>query len=68
MTRKDYELIAGAMRAANVYFSSAMMPSADESEMKRAAINYAANQLADRLAEDNPRFDRARFIEACKGA
>ena len=48
MTRKDYELIASAVRDAKAYGEP------------------VEKMLADRLAGANPRFNRPRFIEACK--
>lgn len=50
MTRKDYELIAQAI--ANVWCDS-------EAQM---AI---AESLASELEQENPRFDRSRFLSAC---
>lgn len=47
MSRKDFELIARAMRTC---------PTDDPQGM--------AEWMADHLATSNPRFDRARFIEA----
>jgi len=49
MTRKDYIMIA------EVFAHSA----GDD------LAKFLASNLADKLAEDNPRFDRARFLEAC---
>jgi len=49
MTRRDFELIAGAVRAAG-----ALGP-----------VRHVAEELADRLATSNPRFDRSRFVAAC---
>lgn len=54
MTRKDYELIAG------VFASFAEI--VDLSETIGADI---ARRLADELAEENPRFNSARFLSAC---
>lgn len=31
----------------------------------REAKDYATETLADLFAEDNPNFDRARFLKAC---
>lgn len=45
MTRKDYVLIAAALREART-------------------VAEAARLLADQLAQDNPRFDRERFLKA----
>ncbi len=48
MTRKDYVLIAAALNSC-----------ANGADKKTVAY-----QLADALAQDNPRFDRARFLKA----
>ncbi len=57
MTRKDYQLIA------NTFAKFAKIQDLDQS------INWTgadlARNLADALQADNPRFDRARFLEAC---
>lgn len=62
MTKKDYEKIAGVLRLAidcpvneNDMFEVGMLADA-----KGIAIVMAAM-----LAQDNPRFDRARFLKAC---
>lgn len=49
MTRKDYIMIAEVFAR-----------SAGDDLAKFLALN-----LADKLAEDNPRFDKARFLTAC---
>ena len=54
MTRRDYELIADAINALWT------MEDADP-----YTIEEAAHELADRLAVNNPRFDRLRFAYAC---
>lgn len=61
MTRKDYILIAEALRATLIdpEFGVALP------ERERAAVGLVAHQIAHRLRQDNPRFDRARFIDAC---
>lgn len=53
MTRKDYELIAGAMASDAV--------AAHDAEMRRSL----AHEPARRLKSANPRFDRGRFLAAC---
>jgi len=53
MTRKDYELIAKAIRCASAAPGYA------------ARNSFAAFAIADALASDNPRFDRERFLKAC---
>ena len=67
MPRKDYETIAAAFRDASRCFeeSSFMMISASEAKIRRSTLLYTANRIADRLAVDNPKFDRWKFIEAC---
>ncbi len=54
MTRKDYVLIADALkRAGNACASPSPIQHATDCHV-----------LADALARDNPRFDRARFLKA----
>jgi hypothetical protein len=50
MTRRDFELIAGALRNAG----------------SLGVTRHVAEALADALATSNARFDRERFLEACK--
>lgn len=57
MTKKDYVLIAAALERAVL----ACGKNADEiTGVQRAAIC-----LGNDLAQENPRFDRARFLKAC---
>lgn len=51
MTRKDYKLIAEVIAVS--WFGSA--------DLKLDLVN----NLADKLEQDNPRFNRARFLTAC---
>lgn len=60
MTRKDYQLIAGAFRRARDYNDSAAKSAGHQVGTADAAI-----MLASALQEDNPRFDRERFLKAC---
>ena len=55
MTRKDYNLIAEAIELAR----------SEATEPQRDAIYWAANRIANALRRNNPRFERARFMEAC---
>lgn len=57
MTRKDYVLIAEILKANREDFI--------EGEDGFALLNILAHQFANGLEPDNPRFDRARFLEAC---
>jgi len=62
MTRKDYILIADAIRdalAADIEFDIAMP------EREASGIHRAALRLSDRLEQDNPLFDREMFLKAC---
>lgn len=56
MTRKDYQLIADALKSAR-----------DESttEWLRAGVERAASRVAQALRATNPRFDVTRFLVAC---
>lgn len=50
MTKKDYQLIADAVR---------QMFSLGDNHL------YVADMLAVKLAQDNPKFDRDKFLTAC---
>jgi hypothetical protein len=52
MTRKDYVMIAQVI-------------SESQGLTRSDIIDTVAERLADALAIDNPRFDRARFLAAC---
>ena len=58
MTRKDYKLIAEALRVANGSITVAPYDA-------ETAISLVAHLLADCLEKENPRFNRARFLSAC---
>lgn len=57
MSRKDYEVVA-------TEFIGRMANPTVPSESRQTLIALA-NSLADRFAEDNPRFDREKFLTAC---
>jgi len=50
MSRKTYEQVARGLRDRNIPWSARV---------------EAANVMADVFADDNERFDRGRFLEAC---
>lgn len=57
MTRKDYIKLAAAIKKARqdiMFYDNA-----------QAAIESVVTGLADALGDDNPRFDRERFVKAC---
>ena len=62
MTRKDYIEIADKLAWALAYADGCQ--SADERACAHGAVGVAIHGIADVLAADNPRFDRARFIGA----
>jgi hypothetical protein len=59
MTRKDYELIARAMRITREDARADLHPQAV------AMWEESCYALAASLANDNASFDRARFLAAC---
>lgn len=62
MTRKDYELIAAAMRKVGGHLTSS---NEDYAAGKRDIHARASAELATALEATNPRFDRERFLKAC---
>lgn len=62
MTRKDYVLIAEAIRAVSKDWERAASES--HRAIGAAAIAGVAREIALALSRDNPRFDRARFLAA----
>ena len=60
MTRKDYILIAEALRDA----IKELAKREGDGELLSAGAMLAASELSYRLQDDNPRFDRARFLSA----
>ncbi len=59
MTRKDFVLIAQAVRECG-YLTDSVPPMSAE-----RARGIIATELADVLRRTNERFDRARFLTAC---
>jgi hypothetical protein len=60
MTRKDFELIAKAIKSAVDYEQTF-----EDSNTGTRSIAGVAFNLADALADTNDRFDRAKFLKAC---
>ena len=56
MNKKDYEQLARAIRCARYSYR------ASETEPIEAVVNYLITELAD----DNPRFDKEKFVKACQ--
>lgn len=57
MTRKDYIKIADIVRHGKQQFAS---------HGHWHAVRFFEVALTEMLAQDNPRFDRARFAQACQ--
>jgi len=62
MTRRDYRAIGKALRAAGAYLAFNPDSLSPEAEKRRWAVQYVAPYIADVFEQDNPRFDRERFI------
>jgi hypothetical protein len=61
MTRKDYELIASALRSSRLH-----LPSNDERQAgAKDQWETTVEEVADDLERENPRFDRNKFLTAC---
>ena len=58
MTRKDYVRFAQVL-------SSYKADCHDEGTSPRVVAQFLALRIADVFADDNPRFDRERFLQAC---
>lgn len=59
MTRKDYILIAEAIRATRDPYAAHW-----DKNLFRGCDDHA-KQLAEALQKDNPRFDTTKFLRAC---
>jgi hypothetical protein len=71
MTRKDYVLIADTIAQVSRDIASDQSPDASDRHRailsgERLATYTIAHRLAEQLHQDNPRFDRSRFIQACQ--
>lgn len=61
MTRKDYLLLAAALRSARVSNSL----SNPNKALYNNGVDNAVTYIADALGKDNVRFERFRFLVAC---
>ena len=59
MTRKDFELIAKALKESRFCFKS------DSNTLGYRQWLHTVKTMADALQTTNPAFDRARFLRAC---
>jgi hypothetical protein len=71
MTRKDYILIAAALREtlADIERESTAMVVCDSTRAalagERLGVRTVALRLGDQLRQDNPRFEMGTFLKAC---
>ena len=71
MTRKDYVMIAEALRETLADIardaSSDLLTDTGRTHLggERAGVRYAALRVMEALAADNPRFERETFLKAC---
>ena len=61
MTKKDYELIAKGFKDA----LSTWTPDTQERKSCIYAIQDACKTVATKLEEQNPRFNKTKFLQAC---
>ena len=64
MTKKDYELIANVISHTQSHYIT-NNELAKQKEVIDATLEVLADELAERLQIDNPRFDFERFMTAC---
>ena len=71
MTKKDYELLAKRFKWELEYHRMMIngitthQSQIDHAKSSIIAIHSLVNDLADDLSQDNPRFNRAKFLQAC---
>jgi hypothetical protein len=63
MTKKDYELIAASVKRVIDTIEKTALPRTKAAQKQAAA--FVGVELGLRLAQENPRFDQARFYTAC---
>lgn len=63
LTRKHFQRVAGILRRTR--HTVCIDSDVDDNDPELLALRSVAEQLADYFAEENPNFDRKRFLEAC---
>ena len=63
MTRKDYIVIAAALRAARPHWTTDAGREFEAAPLQTHRLSCEC--VADALGQDNARFDRSRFLVAC---
>ena len=64
MTKKDYELIASALKTTRKFYSGSGYKQ-NYKDWAREIINMAIYDLEKTLKADNQLFDRDKFLKAC---
>lgn len=64
MSKKDYELIAGAVKR-TYQVTSWLERNTVKKQAKYQVLQLVANDLAGSLGGDNPKFDQDKFLAAC---
>lgn len=62
MTRKDYVMLAAALKAARDHILDVEPGSAQRDLLD--GVYYATDRIVDALTQGNPLFDAARFLKA----
>jgi hypothetical protein len=65
LSRKNYEAVAAIVKGSRLV-DPRTGPASDRRDVGyESALDEVAGRLATYFATDNPRFDRARFLDAC---
>lgn len=65
MTRKDYVLIAAAIKSARTHLRDNSEHATEHDAFERA-VDVVTTKITKVLKDDNSMFDAARFTQACK--
>lgn len=66
MTRKDYQLIAKAIKETTLYIKEQVDSEVEHSDNAFYAIGGIIGALTIALQKDNPKFDAVKFSKACR--
>lgn len=67
MSKRHFEAIARIIRTQVEAIEQSGDPKSSQySRTVASGIEFVARGLADAFASENPRFDRARFLQACR--
>jgi hypothetical protein len=66
MSKKDYQALARVLYNARDIATTTDIKALTPQELVSWTMGYVTSKVADVLAADNPRFNRALFLEACE--